>query len=176
MLYCTRLAVLVVVSLLATEISQAQAQEKKPVTLASEEAQFRAQINANTIGVLGDIMNGTFMRFVDDIAKVVDDGDNLRVLPIVGKGGAQNLRDLLYLKGVDLAIISAQSLIEFKDQKGYHNLQDRICYVTFLYPEELHVFSDKVASIQEACGGDAIHLPRRAAKTDGALQPGRCCR
>jgi TRAP-type uncharacterized transport system substrate-binding protein len=97
-------------------------------------------------------MNGTFMRFVDDIAKVVDDGDNLRVLPIVGKGGAQNLRDLLYLKGVDLAIISAQSLIEFKNQKGYHNLQDRICYVTFLYPEELHVFSDKVGSIQELSG------------------------
>ena len=48
MLYCTRLAVLVIVSLLTTETSQAQGQEKKPVTLVSEEAQFRAQINANT--------------------------------------------------------------------------------------------------------------------------------
>ena len=89
------------------------------------------------------------MRFVDDIAKIVDDGDNLRILPVVGKGGAQNLRDLLYLKGVDLAIISAQSLIEFKNQKGYHDLADRVCYVTLLHPEELHILSDKVGFVQE---------------------------
>jgi TRAP-type uncharacterized transport system substrate-binding protein len=149
---------------------------KKPVTLASEEAQFRRQNNAITVG-LGGIMNGTFMRFVDDIARVVDDGDNLRVLPIVGKGSALNLRDLLYLKGVDLAIISAQSLIEFKNQKGYHNLQDRICYVTFLYPEELHVFSDKVGSVEELSGkivgfdGTGSRLAAEALFTSLGVQP-----
>src|SRR5215468_8743977 len=132
--------------------SLAQEPGKRTVSASSAEAQFREQVNSNTIGVLGGIMKGTFMRFVDDIAKVVDDGDNLRILPIVGKGGAQNLRDLLYLKGVDLAIISAQSLIEYKNQKGYQNLTERICYVTLLHPEELHVISDKVGSIQELSG------------------------
>jgi uncharacterized protein len=152
MFYGTRLAVLTILALLTAWASQAQGQGKKPVTAANAEAQLRQQINGNTIGVLGGIMNGTFMRFVDDIARIVDDGDNLRVLPIVGKGGAQNLRDLLYLKGVDLAIISAQSLTEFKNQKGFHNLNERICYVTLLHPEELHIFSDKVGSIQELSG------------------------
>src|SRR5262249_35071016 len=141
-----------VLSLTPLSFSQAQDQPKRAVQAVSAEAQMRQDINGNTIGILGGIMNGTFMRFVDDIAKVVDDGDNLRILPIVGKGGAQNLRDLLYLKGVDLAIISAQSLIEYKNQKGYQNLTERICYVTLLHPEELHVVSDKVGSIQELSG------------------------
>src|SRR5499427_3375883 len=152
MLHSTRWFVLLILASMMAQTSLAQDQGKKLVSALAAEAQFRQQINANTIGVLGGIMNGTFMRFVDDIAKVVDDGDNLRILPIVGKGGAQNLRDLLYLKGVDLAIISAQSLNEFRNQPGFSNLAERICYVTLLHPEELHIISDKVRSIQDLAG------------------------
>src|SRR5215813_14673501 len=143
---------LLVLSLAPVSFSQAQDQPKRAVQVVSAEPQLRREINGNTIGVLGGIMNGTFMRFVDDMAKVIDDGDNLRILPIVGKGGAQNLRDLLYLKGVDLAIISAQSLNEFKSQPGFGNLAERICYVTLLHPEELHIISDKVRSIHDLSG------------------------
>lgn len=152
MLLRARVFAAVVLASVLAPAALAQGQAKKAVPTISAEAQFREQINGNTIGVLGGIMNGTFMRFVDDIAKVVDDGDNLRILPIVGKGGAQNLRDLLYLKGVDLSIISAQSLIEFRSQPGFHNLAERICYVTLLHPEELHLLSDKVGSVQELSG------------------------
>jgi uncharacterized protein len=143
---------LFVLLLASTSHALAQEQAKRAVQPVSTEAQLRQEINGNTIGVLGGIMNGTFMRFVDDMAKVIDDGDDLRILPIVGKGGAQNLRDLLYLKGVDLAMISAQSLVEFKARPGFSNLADRICYVTLLHPEELHIISDKVSSVQELSG------------------------
>jgi uncharacterized protein len=152
MRHTARAFALLLLFLAASPFSQAQDQPKRAVQPVSAEAQLRQDINGNTIGVLGGIMNGTFMRFVDDMAKVIDDGDNLRVLPIVGKGGAQNLRDLLYLKGVDLAIISAQSLNEFRNQAGYGNLAERICYVTLLHPEELHIISDKVRSIEELSG------------------------
>ena len=152
MRHTARAFALLVLSLASISFSQAQDQPKRAVQPVSAEAQLRQDINGNTIGVLGGIMNGTFMRFVDDMAKVIDDGDNLRILPIVGKGGAQNLRDLLYLKGVDLAIISAQSLHEFRSQPGFSNLAERICYVTLLHPEELHIISDKVRSIQELSG------------------------
>ena len=149
MRHIARAFALLVLSLTPMSFSQAQDQLKRAVPA---EAQMRQDINGNTIGILGGIMNGTFMRFVDDIAKVIDDGDKLRILPIVGKGGAQNLRDLLYLKGVDLAIISAQSLNEFRNQPGFSNLAERICYVTLLHPEELHVISDKVGSVNELSG------------------------
>src|SRR5215813_13465510 len=148
----TCLIALWILSSMTAAASLAQEPAKRGASASSSETQFRDQVNSNTIGILGGIMNGTFMRFVDDIAKVVDDGDNLRILPIVGKGGAQNLRDLLYLKGVDLAIISAQSLNEFKSQPGFGNLAERICYVTLLHPEELHIISDKVRSIHDLSG------------------------
>ena len=130
----------------------AQTQSKNVAAKPAQEDAFREQINANTIGVLGGTLNGTYVRFIDDIAKVVDDGDNLRVLPIVGKGGAQNLRDLLYLKGVDLAVISALSLLEYKDQPYFSNLSERVCFVSVLYPEELHILSDKVRTVNELSG------------------------
>jgi hypothetical protein len=149
MRHTARACALFLLSLAPMSMSQAQDQPKRAVPAVSAEARLRQEINGNTIGVLGGIMNGTFMRFVDDVAKVIDDGDNLRILPIVGKGGAQNLRDLLYLKGVDLAIISAHSLNEFRNQPGFSNLAERICYVTLLHPEELHIISDKVRSIDE---------------------------
>jgi len=152
MRHCTCVIALWILSSLMAPASLAQEPARRAVSASAAEAQFREQVNGNTIGVLGGIMNGTFMRFVDDIARVVDDGDNLRILPMVGKGGAQNLRDLLYLKGVDLAIISAQSLLEYKNKKGYQNLTERICYVALLHREELHVISDKVESIQELSG------------------------
>jgi TRAP-type uncharacterized transport system substrate-binding protein len=152
MRHTARAFALLLLLLPSTSFSQTQDQPKRAVQAVSAEAQLRQDINGNTISVLGGIMNGTFMRFVDDMAKVIDDGDNLRVLPIVGKGGAQNLRDLLYLKGVDLAIISAQSLNEFRNQPGFSNLAERICYVTLLHPEELHIISDKARSIQDLTG------------------------
>ena len=45
-----------------------------------------------------------------DIAQVVDDGDNLRVLPIVGRGVAQNVKDVMFLRGVDMGITQANVL------------------------------------------------------------------
>ena len=53
--------------------------------------------NAWTVGVVGGLIDGTYMRFADELGKVLDDGDNLRILPVVSYGAASNLDDLLYL-------------------------------------------------------------------------------
>ena len=45
---------------------------------------------------------------------MVNDGENLHVLPIVTRGPTENLNDLLFLRGVDVAIISSDSLEEYK--------------------------------------------------------------
>src|ERR1700733_9799548 len=47
-----------------------------------------------------------------DIAEVLDDGDRLRVLPMLGRGSVQNIADLIYLKGVDVAIVHADALTQ----------------------------------------------------------------
>jgi hypothetical protein len=38
---------------------------------------------------------------------VLDDGQSLRVLPVIGKGSLQNLADILYLRGIDVGSVEA---------------------------------------------------------------------
>jgi hypothetical protein len=70
---------------------------------------------------------------------VVDDGDNLHVLPIVTRGPAENVEALLYLKGVDVAIINADTLEQFRAK--IPDIQQRINYILSLFPSELHIFA-----------------------------------
>src|SRR3954469_3650247 len=63
----------------------------------------QTDMNAATIGLAGGLLEGSFIRYAADIAKVLDDGDKLRVIPLVTFGAVGNVTDLLYLKGVDVA-------------------------------------------------------------------------
>jgi hypothetical protein len=40
-------------------------------------------------------VDGTYVRIAADLAAVLDDGDQLRVLPMLGKGSLANLADIL---------------------------------------------------------------------------------
>jgi TRAP-type uncharacterized transport system substrate-binding protein len=85
------------------------------------------------------------------MARVVDDGDNLHVLPIVTRGPTENLNSLLYLRGVDLAIISSDSLDEYKIQ--FPELRRHVTYLLNLFPSELHVFvRPEIQSLQDLAG------------------------
>ncbi|MFZ0729508.1 MAG: hypothetical protein WAM51_05225, partial [Methylovirgula sp.] len=64
----------------------------------------RARINDNVVTILSGNRDGDSLGVVYDLSEVLDDGDNLRVLPVVGKGSAQNVRDILLLRGVDMGI------------------------------------------------------------------------
>jgi TRAP-type uncharacterized transport system substrate-binding protein len=66
------------------------------------------------VGIAGGLIDGTYMRFADELAKVLDDGDNLRILPLVSYGAASNLDDLLYLRGVDLAVTQSDVFEYFR--------------------------------------------------------------
>ena len=64
-----------------------------------------ARANAGTVGVISGGVDGTYVRIAADLAAVLDDGDTLRVLPIIGKGSLQNISDILVLRGVDIGIV-----------------------------------------------------------------------
>src|SRR5258708_13082249 len=51
-----------------------------------------------TVGVAGGNVDGTYLRFADELGKVLDDGDELRVLPTISRGAAATLQHLLYLR------------------------------------------------------------------------------
>ena len=50
----------------------------KSIQEGGSEAVLRARQNAGTVGIAGGLLSGTYMRFVDEMASVLDDGDSLR--------------------------------------------------------------------------------------------------
>jgi TRAP-type uncharacterized transport system substrate-binding protein len=110
----------------------------QPSPASPAENQIRERLNAWTIGLAGGLLEGAPIHFATDIARVVSDGGQVQVLPIVTRGPTENINDLLYLKGVDAAIINSDSLEEYKSQVP--QILQRIAYILSLFPSELHIF------------------------------------
>ena len=119
------------------------------------------RLNANTVTVISGTIGGTYVQFGADLSSVLDDGDNLRILPIVGRGSVQGIADILFLRGVDLGIVRADTL-DYLEKKGYAtNIKRQFTYVTKLYNEEMHVVARKtIRSLADLNGKKvAVDLP-----------------
>ena len=121
----------------------------------------RERLNANTVTVMSGTIGGTYVQFGADLASVLDDGDNMRVLPIIGRGSVQSIADILFLKGVDLGIMRADTL-DYLERKGYTgNIRGQFTYITKLYNEEMHVVAKtSIRSLADLNGKRvAVDLP-----------------
>jgi len=119
------------------------------------------RLNANTVTVITGTIGGTYVQFGADLASVLDDGDNLRVLPIVGRGSVQSVADILFLKGVDIGIVRSDTL-DYLEKKGYAtNIKSQFTYITKLYNEEMHVVAPKTINSMAELNGKtvAVDLP-----------------
>jgi len=119
-------------------LAQTRGTKARPNPPPDPQTQMKLKINEWTLGLAGGLLEGAPIRLATEMARVVNDGENLHVLPIVTRGPTENLNDLLYLKGVDMAIISSDSLEEYKQQLP--DIQKRITYILNLFPQELHIF------------------------------------
>jgi TRAP-type uncharacterized transport system substrate-binding protein len=132
--------------------ASAQAIPKSLEEGGTDEA-LKTRKNTWTVGVAGGVMSGTNMIFADEMAQVLDDGDNLRVLPMVTYGAASNLEDLLYLRGVDVAITQSDVFEYFRSQRKINNLDGRINYILRLPIAEMHVLAkNDIKSIEDLRG------------------------
>ena len=118
----------------------------------------RDRLNANTITIITGTIGGTYVQIGADLASLLDNGEELRVLPIVGRGSVQSLADILYLKGVDLGIIRSDTL-DYLEKKGYaRNLKRQLTYVTKLYNEEMHVIAPKAIQKLSDLDGKTVSI------------------
>ncbi|HEV2673620.1 MAG TPA: TAXI family TRAP transporter solute-binding subunit [Aliidongia sp.] len=105
------------------------------------------------IGVVAGGIDGTYLRIASDLSAVLDAGGTLRVLPMIGKGSVQNLYDLRYLRGVDIAIVQSDALTFLRQDPKNADVFDQIRYVTKLYNEEFHILASRdVQSVEDLKG------------------------
>jgi TRAP-type uncharacterized transport system substrate-binding protein len=116
-------------------------QGRAPTAASSGETFKVTRANDWTVSIAGGLLEGTFIRFAAELAKALDDGDNLRILPIVSHGAVENVDDMLYLRGIDLAITYSDVLYQYKKTGQIKNIDQRISYISELYVGELHVFA-----------------------------------
>jgi TRAP transporter TAXI family solute receptor len=108
---------------------------------AADVAAQRELVNGGTVGVISGGVTGTYIRIASDLADALDQGYELRVLPIIGKGSVRNIEDLLLLRGVDVAIVQSDVLDFYKRGDLVPNIEGKIKYIAKLYNEEVHVLA-----------------------------------
>lgn len=138
----------------------AQAKRPAPVPLpATRQAAITDKLNQNTVTVISGNPNGTYLYLAYDMSAVLDDGTELRVLPIIGKGGYQNMMDVLHLRGVDLGITQANIMSYLKKTGEFGpNIDARLAYVARLYNEEMHVLAGSGINKVQDLGGKKVNF------------------
>jgi uncharacterized protein len=114
------------------------------------------QPNQNTIGLISGSPNSddTYLQMAYDLADVLNDGDNLRILPIAGIGGPRNIRDVRYVRGVDIGLTQTNILNNFRrSNERLGQFDDKIVYIAKLFNEEIHLVAKaNITSIEQLKG------------------------
>ena len=154
----------------AFSITTTYAQNARNRSWFPEKQSFGAlseRANANTVTIVSGSPEGASLSIAHDLSAILDDGEEFRVLPLVGKGGGQNIRDVRFLKGVDLGIAPANLLNTFRRSNEIGNLDGKIVYIAKLFGEEMHVAVHASSGIRslDQLAGKTVNLGRTGSGT-----------
>lgn len=115
---------------------------------------YRESINENVLFLMGGQLGAAYIQLAHDISVVVNDGLNLRVLPVVGGAGVQNVHDVVFLRGIDLALTNVATLNALRKSKELGaNLDRQVAYIAPLFPEEMQIVAKgNIGSLEDLRG------------------------
>ena len=144
-------------------LAQGAAAAPQPATLVPDTLIGRA--NAGTVGVISGGVDGTYIRIAADLAAVLDDGDRLRVLALIGKGSVKNLSDIMMLRGIDIGIVQSDVLAFAKRDRTLPAVALVVQYIAKLYDEEVHVLARRDITRLEDLAGKPVNIDVRGSGT-----------
>ena len=105
------------------------------------------------VGLVAAKRTGTMTVFADDMAAVLNETPGLRVLPILGRGSLGNIEDLLYLRGVDIALTRGDVLDFYRTFKIESNIDSKLGYIAALGLEEAHLLArQEIRTVDDLAG------------------------
>jgi uncharacterized protein len=113
----------------------------RPSTLGADKDNPLSKTNSSALTIVTGAYDSTTARVIGELASKLGADDDLRVMPVSGRGSIQNIYDLLTLRSVDLAIVQSDVLAYFQRSNSVPGLENQIQYVTKLYSEEFHILS-----------------------------------
>lgn len=143
--------VMILILALAAPVAPALAQADATPRPSVDPARL-AQARTTSVGLITGGFGSTEAQAAAEVADVLDSGEPLRVLPILGIGSVQNIEDLINLKGVDLAIVHADALTR-ASQLGAIPQVPLVRYIAKLFNDEVHVLARKdMTSLNDLVG------------------------
>jgi uncharacterized protein len=134
-------------------------------SMPSAFAQQAAAVNRGVVELETTGSDGISVRIAEDLARLIDDGATRRLVPVVGKSSLQNIIDLRYLRGVDLAIVQADVLDDVKNRQVTSGL-DSLTYITKLYNEEFHLLGRRDIKTIADLSGQKVSVDLPGSGTD----------
>jgi TRAP-type uncharacterized transport system substrate-binding protein len=131
----------------------------------------KREINENVVTIMASGTSSPYTVFAEDMRDVLDQQDTpggLRILPILGRGGANNVLDVLLLKGVDMGIIE-QSDIEIgrqKDPAVFNNVESRLHYIAKLANSEFQLLAQNEYRTLYDLAGKKVNFFKKGSSTD----------
>src|SRR5215470_1605919 len=131
-----------------------------------ELAEMADRMNANTLIAVTGNPGFIYSEFGNDLAAVLNNGDELRILPVVSQGGVQNIRDVRFLKGVDIGF-SATNYLAFVRRSGdIPDLTDKIVYIARIANDPVHVLTRSDITTLEQLRGQKVNVNSKGSGTE----------
>jgi TRAP-type uncharacterized transport system substrate-binding protein len=163
--------VLLSVLCLAGHDARAQSQKNAARQQQQQQQAFQKQYNDGALMMLAGHPGTTYFAMARDISTALVGNEDLRLLPIDAGGGTESLRDLLYLRGVDMALLPSNALVQANASAMFGpNLSQRLNYITQLYGEEVHVLVRPEIRSFEQLRGMKIAVPPQDGNAEFTLR------
>ncbi|MEZ5922819.1 MAG: transporter substrate-binding domain-containing protein [Hyphomicrobiaceae bacterium] len=125
-------------------------QSAKAKKKSNSDASINERINRGTVSI---VTSDRDMETVNDLARALNEEGAMRVVPILGESAVANVRDILYLRGVDAGILNADVLPYLRISGEMPASQRRIRYVTKLYDKTVFlVVAPSIAGTADLVG------------------------
>ena len=159
-----RAAVCIVLAVLTSGVRAQQAKSipgaQQAKSIQGVELHERDALNAGTVTVITAPIGGPMSIMGSDMAAVLDDGDKLRVLPVLGKGSAQNLIDIIRLKNIDMGFVTTDALEFVKTESNIPDIAKRVRYIAPLFYNDIHIVARQEIKTLEDLNGKRIFAER----------------
>jgi len=128
--------------------------------------QIREKVNENVLFLMGGQLGAPFNQLAHDISVVVEDGDNLRVLPVVGGAAVQNVKDVLFLRSIDMALTTQEAVNHLKATGELGpNIEQKLSYITTLFPNPLQILARPGANSIKDLAGKKVNFNNKGSAT-----------
>src|SRR2546423_1796862 len=119
--------------------------------------ELREKANSGLVTIILGGLDSGDLSDATDLVTILKDA-HLRILPVAGSGAAKDVTDLLFARGIDIAIVQTDVLASLKRQAPFPGIENFLQYISTLYDEEVHILAGREIRSLEDLASKAVNF------------------